>query len=220
VPREIIGSSKGFRKPCVGWNPPRGVWCHITGTDLVRHRDGQIYVLEDNLRCPSGVSYVLENRRLMKKLFAHHPRLRAGRRDLPAQLHRPTHLVPLPRADHLRRAARGTPCRDAEYTNSILSCLRSARENARSIREIISSEMWEQLNRFYLMVMEAANNLHTTADQHKFFTEVKEASHLFNGIAEATLTRNEAWHFLQLGRMLERADKTSRILDVKYFIPV
>jgi uncharacterized circularly permuted ATP-grasp superfamily protein len=50
-------------------NPPRGIWCHITGTDLVRHRDGQIYVLEDNLRCPSGVSYVLENRRLMKSLF-------------------------------------------------------------------------------------------------------------------------------------------------------
>jgi uncharacterized circularly permuted ATP-grasp superfamily protein len=69
VPREIIESSKGFRKECVGWNPPRGIWCHITGTDLVRHRDGQIYVLEDNLRCPSGVSYVLENRRLMKRLF-------------------------------------------------------------------------------------------------------------------------------------------------------
>ena len=69
VPEEIISSSKGFRQQCVGLNPPRGVWCHITGTDLVRHRDGQIYVLEDNLRCPSGVSYVLENRRLMKSLF-------------------------------------------------------------------------------------------------------------------------------------------------------
>jgi uncharacterized circularly permuted ATP-grasp superfamily protein len=69
VPREIIASSKGFRQQCVGMKPPRGIWCHITGTDLVRHRDGQIYVLEDNLRCPSGVSYVLENRRLMKSLF-------------------------------------------------------------------------------------------------------------------------------------------------------
>jgi len=69
VPREMIASSKGFRQECVGFNPPRGIWCHITGTDLVRHQDGQIYVLEDNLRCPSGVSYVLENRRLMKKLF-------------------------------------------------------------------------------------------------------------------------------------------------------
>jgi uncharacterized circularly permuted ATP-grasp superfamily protein len=69
IPEDMIASSKGFRQQCVGINPPRGIWCHITGTDLVRHRDGQIYVLEDNLRCPSGVSYVLENRRLMKSLF-------------------------------------------------------------------------------------------------------------------------------------------------------
>lgn len=69
VPEHVIASSKGFREQCVGIKPPRGVWCHITGTDLVRHRDGQIYVLEDNLRCPSGVSYVLENRHLMKSLF-------------------------------------------------------------------------------------------------------------------------------------------------------
>ena len=54
VPREIILSAKSFRQQCVGWNPPRGIWCHITGTDLVRHSDGQIYVLEDNLRCPFG----------------------------------------------------------------------------------------------------------------------------------------------------------------------
>ncbi len=69
VPFHVIASSKGFRQQCVGMNPPRGIWCHITGTDLVRHSDGQIYVLEDNLRCPSGVSYVLENRHLMKSLF-------------------------------------------------------------------------------------------------------------------------------------------------------
>jgi uncharacterized circularly permuted ATP-grasp superfamily protein len=69
VPREIIESSKGFRPECQGLKPPRDIWCHIVGTDLVRHRDGQVYVLEDNLRCPSGVSYVLENRRLMKSLF-------------------------------------------------------------------------------------------------------------------------------------------------------
>ena len=69
VPREIIFSAKSYREQCVGWNPPRGIWCHITGTDLVRHSDGQIYVLEDNLRCPSGVSYVLENRQILKQLF-------------------------------------------------------------------------------------------------------------------------------------------------------
>src|ERR1043165_7751309 len=69
VPSEIIFSSKAFRKQCVGFQPPRDIWCHVTGTDLIRHRDGQIYVLEDNLRCPSGVSYVLENRQIMKSLF-------------------------------------------------------------------------------------------------------------------------------------------------------
>lgn len=69
IPAELIESSKGFLKPCIGLQPPGGIWCHITGTDLVRDRDGQWYVLEDNIRCPSGVSYVLENRRVMKTTF-------------------------------------------------------------------------------------------------------------------------------------------------------
>jgi uncharacterized circularly permuted ATP-grasp superfamily protein len=69
IPKEIIYSASSYRQQCVGWNPPAGIWCHITGTDLVRHSDGQIYVLEDNLRCPSGVSYVIENRQIMKTLF-------------------------------------------------------------------------------------------------------------------------------------------------------
>jgi uncharacterized alpha-E superfamily protein len=67
-------------------------------------------------------------------------------------------------------------------------------------------------------VNQAASGSQDWVEQAGFFAAVKESSHLFNGIAEATLTRNEAWHFLRLGRMLERADKTSRILDVKYFI--
>jgi uncharacterized circularly permuted ATP-grasp superfamily protein len=69
ISREIVYSAKSYRPQCAGWNPPGGIWCHITGTDLVRHKDGQMYVLEDNLRCPSGVSYVLENRRVMKSLY-------------------------------------------------------------------------------------------------------------------------------------------------------
>lgn len=69
IPFEVIYSAKGLLKPCVGLQPPAGVWCHITGTDLVRDRDGQWYVLEDNLRVPSGISYVLENRRVMKSTF-------------------------------------------------------------------------------------------------------------------------------------------------------
>jgi uncharacterized circularly permuted ATP-grasp superfamily protein len=69
IPEEVIRSAIFYRPQCIGINPPRRVWCHITGTDLVRHGDGQIYVLEDNLRVPSGVSYVLENRDLMKRTF-------------------------------------------------------------------------------------------------------------------------------------------------------
>ena len=69
VPEEIVLSCRSYREACVGLNPPMGVWCHITGTDLVRDADGQYYVLEDNLRCPSGVSYVLESRAVMKRTF-------------------------------------------------------------------------------------------------------------------------------------------------------
>jgi uncharacterized circularly permuted ATP-grasp superfamily protein len=69
IPEDVIHSAVFYRKQCLGINPPQGVWCHITGSDLVRHGDGQIYVLEDNLRVPSGVSYVLENRDLMKRTF-------------------------------------------------------------------------------------------------------------------------------------------------------
>ena len=65
----MILSAASYRKQCHGLNPPCGVWCHITGTDLVRDRDGRYYVLEDNLRVPSGVSYVLENREVMKRIF-------------------------------------------------------------------------------------------------------------------------------------------------------
>ena len=69
IPQELIYSSKGFLKPCMGLKAHKGIWCHITGTDLVRDKEGKWYVLEDNLRCPSGVSYVLENRRVMKSTF-------------------------------------------------------------------------------------------------------------------------------------------------------
>jgi uncharacterized circularly permuted ATP-grasp superfamily protein len=69
VPRELIESSKCFLKPCMGIKPPKGIWCHITGTDLIRDDNGTFMVLEDNLRCPSGVSYMLENRELIKQTF-------------------------------------------------------------------------------------------------------------------------------------------------------
>ena len=69
IPPEVVLSAVSYRKQCQGLNPPRRVWCHVTGTDLVRGGDGQYYVLEDNLRVPSGVSYVLENREVLKRIF-------------------------------------------------------------------------------------------------------------------------------------------------------
>lgn len=69
VPEDLIFSSKTYRRQCEGFTPPRGIWCHVTGTDLIRDEHGQFMVLEDNLRCPSGVSYVLENRQVLKKTF-------------------------------------------------------------------------------------------------------------------------------------------------------
>src|SRR5580692_11864267 len=84
IPEEVIKSATFYRPQCIGVNPPRGIWCHITGTDLVRHGDGQIYVLEDNLRVPSGVSYVLENRDLMKRTF---PQLFEGLRIRPVDFY-------------------------------------------------------------------------------------------------------------------------------------
>ena len=107
---------------------------------------------------------------------------------------------------------------DADYPSSILACLQAARDNARSVREIISSEMWEQVNTFYLMVREATATGHAMDEPHAFFTQVKMASHLFLGITDVTMSHGEGWHFGRLGRLLERADKTSRILDVKYFL--
>ena len=107
---------------------------------------------------------------------------------------------------------------DQENVNSIRSCLRAARENARSVREIISSEMWEQLNQFYLVVNSAASKTGRMTDPQELFASVKMSSHLFTGVTDATMTHGEGWHFCRLGRKLERADKTSRILDVKYFL--
>jgi uncharacterized circularly permuted ATP-grasp superfamily protein len=97
VPEHLLHSGKCYLSPCADLNPPRGIWAHVTGTDLVRDGDGQFYVLEDNLRCPSGVSYVLENREVMKRTF---PQVFEGLRirsveDYPERLlHTLQHLAP------------------------------------------------------------------------------------------------------------------------------
>ncbi len=106
---------------------------------------------------------------------------------------------------------------DNENPNSICSCMRAARENARSVREIISSEMWEQVNELYMLVRDIRGQI-TTDVLPRFFHQVRMACHQFQGVTDATMTHNEAWQFIGLGRTLERADKTTRLLDVKYFI--
>jgi uncharacterized alpha-E superfamily protein len=107
---------------------------------------------------------------------------------------------------------------DEEYSSSILSSVSRARENARSVRDVISREMWQELNEFYLMVVQAARPSVEPQDLIDFCGRVKRAGIYFEGVTNATLSRGEAYHFAQVGRMLERADKTSRILDVKYFL--
>jgi uncharacterized circularly permuted ATP-grasp superfamily protein len=89
IPSKLILNCKAYRKECIGLKPPRGIWCHITGSDIVRDSDGQYYVLEDNLRCPSGVSYLLINRRIEKQVF---PQIFKGQKirpvnDYPYKLH-------------------------------------------------------------------------------------------------------------------------------------
>jgi len=102
--------------------------------------------------------------------------------------------------------------------NSIYSCLALARENARSTREQMSSEMWEQINRLYLFVKSDSAKRVLRSAPYEFFRRVIAGSHLFQGITDATMTHGEGWDFIRIGRLLERADCTSRILDVKYHI--
>jgi uncharacterized alpha-E superfamily protein len=108
---------------------------------------------------------------------------------------------------------------DERNPNSILTCVADARENARTIRESISREMWEYINQFYWRVKDAAvwSKTWDMSQYQTFFSQVKADVQLFYGIVDSTITRNEAWHFGRLGRLLERADKTTRFLDVSYF---
>lgn len=107
---------------------------------------------------------------------------------------------------------------DRDYPNSIVRCLAAARENGRSIREIISSEMWEHLNNFYLELSTEQSVRMALQDPHRFFKIIQMRSHLFTGLLDCTMSHGEAWNFARIGMMMERADKTSRILDVKYFM--
>jgi uncharacterized alpha-E superfamily protein len=106
---------------------------------------------------------------------------------------------------------------DENYSNSIFRAVQQSRENARSIREIISIEMWEEINGLYHMVKDYKQN-RAGQDPYQFCKAVLQSSYQILGLFYSTMNRSDAWHFGRMGMLLERADKTSRILDVKYFI--
>lgn len=105
---------------------------------------------------------------------------------------------------------------DSENGNSIHSCIASARENARHVREQISSEMWEQVNRLSLQVKSTQINNIWNEQPHEFFRSVKEGIHLFQGITDSTMNHGEGWHFIQIGRSIERAMATCTLIKVHY----
>lgn len=105
---------------------------------------------------------------------------------------------------------------DLENPNSVVSCLRWAREDARAVRDAISSEAFLHLNTLYLQVREAVSAPNVAAAD--VFQKVKLGAHLFFGLVNDTMSHDEGYRWAQLGRHLERADKTSRVIDVKYFI--
>lgn len=100
--------------------------------------------------------------------------------------------------------------------SSIVSTVVAARENARQIREQISSEMWTQINKLYLTVTDPQAEARWIESPSAFYLSVKDGSHLFQGITDATMNHNQGWHFIQLGRYIERSLSLLKMLDVHY----
>jgi uncharacterized alpha-E superfamily protein len=107
---------------------------------------------------------------------------------------------------------------DLRNPSSIISCVHAARENARMIRDQISLEMWETINELHLILKSNSTAAVWATGPQEFFGQISRASHLFQGLTASTYSRNEGWEFIEFGKYLERADKTTRILDVKYHI--
>ncbi|MGA9271796.1 MAG: alpha-E domain-containing protein [Lutimonas sp.] len=108
---------------------------------------------------------------------------------------------------------------DLKNPNSIYSCITQARENARSIRPEITKEVWEQINAIYFFVKNGCEKKRwKSKDPRGFFKKIKEDCQMLYGIFDSTITRSDGWHFAKLGQLIERADKTSRVIDVKYYI--
>jgi uncharacterized alpha-E superfamily protein len=104
---------------------------------------------------------------------------------------------------------------DSQHGQSILTMLARARENARGCQECISGEAWSHINRFYLFLASPGAERRFAASPPRFFDMVKRACILFGGLVDGTLPRSEAFHFIQLGRYLERVNQISRILNIR-----
>lgn len=108
---------------------------------------------------------------------------------------------------------------DPRNPNSITSCIALARENARTVRDQLSDELWEELNALYLFTRSDEASRLIDSDAPRYYENIRRAAMTFLGIAASTISRNEAWEFMDLGRHLERADKTTRFLDVSSYLP-
>lgn len=107
---------------------------------------------------------------------------------------------------------------EAENPSSVASSLAAARENARIIREVISADMWERINYYHLWMSRSASRELYDGARSEFYNQIKRINQLITGIGEGTMSHGEAWEFFRLGKYLERACQTARILDVKYHI--
>src|SRR5262249_25488883 len=105
---------------------------------------------------------------------------------------------------------------DSANNSSILSCVTAARENARQVREQISSEMWEQLNELFLQARNIKLDDIWDTEPHEFFQSIKKGAHLFQGITDSTMNHGEGWHFIQVGRFIERATATAALIDAHF----
>lgn len=108
---------------------------------------------------------------------------------------------------------------DRKNPNSIVSSIAQARENARMVRDQLSEELWEELNGLYLFINSRSGEHQLATDPTRFYETIRRATFTFHGIAAASIARSEAWEFMDLGRHLERADKTTRFLDITSFLP-
>jgi uncharacterized alpha-E superfamily protein len=107
---------------------------------------------------------------------------------------------------------------DLDNPSSLMSCVSRARNNARSIRGTITSEMWRELNKLYWQLRDPEFARQARESPHEFYKSVECGSCLFQGVCDATLNHDTGWQFIQLGKYLERADKTLRILDIQYHL--